>query len=272
MEKNFESMDEEKMKELMIEYIDGNLKGELKDFVVKYIQKNDKNRKVYEELQTVMELMKKSAVLEPESVLKEEFNKILEEAKQEISVKSKKPDAQIIPITGFWTLNNFLKIAAGIAILIIGYFIGIQNRGASNEELEALRREMEATKKLVIMSLEQESASQRIMGVNVSNEIKQADNEILDALIKTMNEDENVNVRLAAVNALVNFSDHDKVKNAFISGLLSQKEPIVQIALINIMVNLHEEKAVEKLQQLVNDVETLQTVKDEAQFGLFKLM
>ena len=86
-----------------------------------------------------------------------------------------------------------------------------------------------------------------------------------------MNDDESVNVRLAAVQALAKFSDEPGVTAALIHALEHQKEPLVQIALINLMVELKEKEAIEELEQIITDEESIETVKNEAHMALFKL-
>ena len=71
-----------------------------------------------------------------------------------------------------FNLNLGLKIAAGITLLVIGYFLGVSINTSGQDELAQLKDEMEATKQLVMLSLTQESASQRIKGVSVSQQIE----------------------------------------------------------------------------------------------------
>jgi len=260
------NINEEQMKELLIDYIDGNLSGELESFVVKQIEKDEKVSSEYNRLHKLIGLMASSIQLEPSADLKNSFKDMLSHEKAKLT------DSNTIINFRNFNLNFTLKIAAGISILIIGFFIGNYYGTSDKDELAQLRVEIETTKQLVMLSLQQESASQRIKGVTVSQQIEIADDEIIGALIFTMNNDENVNVRLAAVNALTNFISIPKVRGALIESLGTQNKPVLQIRLINIMVELQEKLAVPKFEQIVNDEMILHTVRDEAQIGIFKLM
>ncbi len=278
---NFESMDDKKMKELMLDHIDGRLTGELKDFVSKHIEKNPEAKKEYEEMKQVADLMKDSPELEPKDELKaafmDELSKEMEaigneikglgEEFVELSEEMSKGEAKVIGLN----LNFPLKVAASVGLVLLGTIVGILIMQQYNRN-EAIMAELEQTKQLLMMSLQQESASQRIMGVNYSEEISELDAEVTAVLINTMNNDENVNVRLAAVEALANFIDSESVRVALINALGTQKNPLVQTALINIMVNKEEKSAVDKLRDIIHDPETIESVKDEAQMGLYKLM
>jgi HEAT repeat protein len=116
-----------------------------------------------------------------------------------------------------------------------------------------------------------QSASQRIQGVNVAMGAEKADDEVVKALVKLMNEDPNSNVRLAALEALSKFIDEAPVRNAILTSLSKQKDPVVQIALIQLLVRMKEKGVVNDLQKIVDDEGTIQAVKDEAYTGILKL-
>ena len=257
---------DDKMKELLIDYVDGNLTGELKEFVEKQLAKNEAAQEDYLRLKELSHLMHTSGQLQPDSTLRDDFLLALEEELEDIKKGNGK--AKIID----WSLS--WKVAAAVTLLIISVFAGrwVWQRNAEHGELVALQKEMEATKSLVIASLQDKaSASRRLKGVNAAYQVNDLDAEMIRVLIKTMNADENVNVRLAAVQALARFADRQGVTEALIRALEQQKEPLVQIALINLMVELGEQRATKKLQQIIEDEQTLEAVKDEAYMAVFKL-
>jgi len=169
---------------------------------------------------------------------------------------------------------TYYRVAAAIALLIVGGGIGfwISKYNDQQHELQALANEMKATK-IMMMTLigNQQSASQRIQGVNVAMTIESADDDVVKALIKRMNEDPNTNVRLAALDALNKFHEEPLVRKALIEGLSNQKDPVVQIALIQLMVKMKEKGIVTDLKRIVDDEETMKAVKDEAYTGLLEL-
>jgi len=131
---------------------------------------------------------------------------------------------------------------------------------------------MEATK-LLMMSLidNHQSASQRIQGVNVALTIQNADDDVVKALAQRMNDDPNTNVRLAALDALSKFHQEPAVRKVLIEALSSQKDPMVQIALIQLLVRMKEKGVVNDLKKMVDDSGTMKAVKDEAYSGIMKL-
>jgi len=117
----------------------------------------------------------------------------------------------------------------------------------------------------------QQSASQRVMGATVAYELPKADDEIVNVLSKTLNEDSNTNVRLAALEALGKFYQQDHVRKILVTSLTTQKDPVVQIALIRLLVQMKEKQIVNELQKITHDGQVMKAVKDEAHSGILKL-
>lgn len=120
------------------------------------------------------------------------------------------------------------------------------------------------------------SASDRLQMVSQELETDgltpEESNKVIRQLVKAMNQDNNVNVRLAAAEALYRFKDHKEARQAFIHALGSQTDPLMQITLIDIVIGLKEQKAVPQLQRLADEKNLLPIVKYKAQEGLGTLI
>lgn len=257
--------DKEKMLSLMIDHIDGKLTGELSKYVENHINKSEEARKEYEQLKEVMQLMLNEEELEPGSQNRQQFLNLLETEKGDQLHKKNK----IVALQSRW--GNVYKIAAAVSLIVLGFLFG-KLISRDNGKMDALQAELQETKELVLLSMmKQESASERIKGVMASYELDHGDDEIINALINTMNTDDNINVRIASVEALGRFSSNEKVKSALIEALAAQEYPAVQIRLIDILVQTGDKKALEPMQKVAEDEEKLQSVRDLAQMGVFKL-
>lgn len=256
-------MDTEKFETQIIDYIDGRLNDAERAEVEQELMRNNKAFTLYEQLKEVMHAMDRAEKYEPTAHLRQRFDEALRG-----EMASSRPAKTI------YFQPAFYRVAAAIALLIVGGGIGfwISKHNDQRQELQALAREMEATKHMMMALIDnQQSASQRIQGVNVAMSIESADDDVVQALIKRMNEDPNTNVRLAALEALSKFYNEPLVKKALIEGLSSQKDPVVQIALIQLMVKIKEKGIVTDLKRIVDDEETMEAVKDEAYTGLLEL-
>ena len=171
-----------------------------------------------------------------------------------------------------------LRIAAGLALLIIGFGAGwlFQSKSENGAVLAALdgkeAGQVEEMKKvLAFEQMDNTSASERIQAVNHSYEISDADRDITQLLINTLNFDPNVNVRLAACQALTHFAEETEVKEALIQSLAIQTDPNIQISLIETLVAIKEKRAVDQFQQLARNQEVLDVVRLKATEGMNRL-
>jgi len=255
------------MRELMIDYIDDKLSGELKNFIEAHIDKNPAAAQELGELRKVLSLVDEDSELETPGYVKKEFLKALEEEK--VKQKSSKGVQRWLDTTPTWVRNSAVISILLVAGILLGR-VGLVN--SNSEEIARLTQELEATKILVVESLNnQRSASTRLKGVNASYQLASMDSELVTVLVTTMNSDPNVNVRLAAVQALTRFSEQPEIANELITSLKSQTNPVVQIALINVLTSLDDKRAISQMQELLNDNETIESVQDELKLGMYKI-
>jgi hypothetical protein len=231
--------------------------------VEKELVQNEEAYKLYEQLKEVIKAMDKSVPLEPSPKLKMEFDQFLQ---KEIASSKKTKMVFFQPV--------LYRAAAAVALLIVGVGMGfwLSKHRDQQQAITKLEEELKETKMMMLaMMNNNQSASQRIQGVNVALTIAAPDDEVVKALASRMNDDPNTNVRLAALEALSKFHQEPNVKKILINALNTQKDPMVQIALIQLMVKMKETGIVNDLKRIVDDEESMKAVKDEAYSGLLKL-
>ena len=256
-------MEREKLERMLIEYIDGTLEGKDKLLVEAELGNNQEAKILYEQLQEVMMKMGDAPQLVPSEALKKSFEQFLS---QEMT---KKPTAKTVTM-----VPMFYRIAAGLILLmVVGITTYWVRKDMQNQDrLVKMEKELEANKRMMLAMLDNEhSASQRMQGVSVAYEMSKPDDEIVAVLVKTLNSDPNTNVRLAALDALSKFSSEDEVRKALIQSLSTQKDPVIQIALIQLMVQMKEKTVLKQLERMTKDNKNIKAVKDEAYSGIFKL-
>lgn len=167
------------------------------------------------------------------------------------------------------------RVAAALILLGSGIGIGVALKSrpapevSTNETLTALRQEVKEMKEEVMLNMiDDESASQRIKAVSYAEEMASPDQHVIDVLINTLNQDKNVNVRLAALYSLQRFSDRRAVRDSLVNSLRIQKEPIIQVVLINLLAEKRDTRAIKPIQDIMTDKKTLKEVKDAAQRSL----
>jgi HEAT repeat protein len=178
-----------------------------------------------------------------------------------------------------WSRRLSLQFALGAALLALGVGVGHQIRpvqsSADNQrslEVAGLRAELMDTKQMVALSLmQQQSASERLRGVNWSYDLQQPGEKVLTALLETLMHDQSVNVRLATVDALRQFGDRPVVRKGVIEAITRQESPMVQVALIDLAVDLREKESIATLRVLSQDQNLDTTVRERAEKGLAEL-
>ena len=177
-------------------------------------------------------------------------------------------------LVGALRLRPAFQLGLGMLLLICGFVAGYLMRSARNghEEIAGLRAEVHEMRQMVTISLlKQQSASERLKGVSWSSLVTRPDPEFLSTLIHTLNHDPNIDVRLAAVDALARFAGYSAIRRDLVKSLPRQDSPLVQISLIDLLVQLHEHQSIDVLKQLADDDDQDPQVRDRARWGLQRL-
>lgn len=158
------------------------------------------------------------------------------------------------------------KLALASFMLIIGFGVGYFTRSApaaDSENISMVKNELTELKEMMMLSLlEKESATERLRAVSLTSEMDEASSKVTSALIQTLNEDENVNVRLAALEALKPYSKKSGVREELIRSIAKQDSPLVQVALADLMAALQAKSSVKELEKILKSERTPAEVKD----------
>jgi HEAT repeats len=141
----------------------------------------------------------------------------------------------------------FWQLAFAGACLVIGVLVGASLPRRNNAEVA----EVAKLREMVALSLlTQQSAGERLRGVDYTGNMQTMQPAVVSALIQAVAHDANVNVRLAAVDALSKVATHPGVVESLTRSLPQQDSPMVQAELIDYLINAHDRQAVGTLEQL----------------------
>ena len=181
-------------------------------------------------------------------------------------------------ILALWPRQPAWQMAISFALLAVGVGIGYQLRPETkaaprpDSEVAQLHEEVSSMRQMVALSLlQQQSAGERLRGVTYAYQAAPSDTEVLSALLTTMNQDQNVNVRLAAVDALHRFGASPVMRAAVVQSIRKQDTPLVQIALIDLLVDLKDADAAPELEKLASDEKIDSAVREHAKWALGRL-
>lgn len=203
------------------------------------------------------------------------FNGMLEEYKQTQQARTHSFARLLARIRELWSVQPGLQLAYTLILVVAGLGIGllVSRPGADRQEFVALKKEMKDMKEMMMLSLlENPSASERIRGVSYTSEIKRANKEVIDALLSTLNNDPNVNVRLVTLEALTQYSNEPAVREGLVQSIVKQDSPLVQVALADAMLKLQEKRSVQPFRKLLEQKDLDHTIRKKLEQTITSLI
>lgn len=258
-------MDKKRFEDLKADYILGKLTDEQLNEIEEFLMDNPKLIKELDEFKNLIDFDEIEIPEEAEERMDAKFYEFL---------KNKKAKVQTSKISFTDKLRSFFsadrwqsKLVYGLAILALGFFVGKGfNFAASTTSQDTIYANAETEKvrsQLVLELIEQPSANKRLKAVNEASKLNDATEQVIKALFITLNNDDNVNVRLAAIESLMRYSDKPIVRQGLIKSITNQDSPLVQVALADVMVSLQDKNSIDPLKELLNQPDVNSAVKQK---------
>jgi HEAT repeats/Putative zinc-finger len=265
----------EDMEPLMIDYLDMNLAPDKTGEIERHLETCEKCLDDLRDLKEILQLISKEEMKKPDDSMRINFYHMLhsEIKRNETGSKAAVKESHVP-----WYGRSIYRIAAGFALLIAGTLIGVVfyslvARSGQMKEIAGMKSEINSLKvNSIFAMLKNESSSYRIQAVNYAEEIDAPDENIINALVETLNNDKNVNVRMTAAFALSKFTSQRSVCDSLVSSLQRQEDPILQVTLINILVGIGEKNAIKPIERIISDDNTLDEVRSLAERGVKMLI
>lgn len=176
------------------------------------------------------------------------------------------------------------RLLALAATLLVGLGLGYILFGGNRDDVASLRREVGDLHTMVALSLlEKSSVSERLQGVAYSREVglnrdfgiaqarggeassgtngararqgaaEESREPVVAALFTRLLEDPNVNVRLAALEALRPLAAREDRRGEFVAAVARQESPLVALSLIDLLLESGDAAARRDLEQLLDN-------------------
>ncbi|HLL96216.1 MAG TPA: zf-HC2 domain-containing protein, partial [Spirosoma sp.] len=157
-----------------------------------------------------------------------------------------------------WTPRLAGQVAFSILLLSIGLVAGywMQDRRSANvayqQRIDTLSTQVQEMREMMMLSLlENPSATERLRAVGYTKDLNDANGRVIDALLTTLNNDPNVNVRLVTLEALAELAHDPRAREGLVQSLTKQESPLVQVALADVMLKLQEKRSLKPLRQML---------------------
>lgn len=174
-----------------------------------------------------------------------------------------------------YSLPWYYSAAAAVVFLIAGVFLGSKwGKDVTNtQQLADLNNELREIKSIIGMNqIQSMTASERIQVTHEFREKDSMDTETVNTLISILHLDENVNVRLAATEALAKFKENERIREAFLKALKVETNPVLQIKLIDALMMSRETRAIPEFQRIMQAADQNETVKQRAAYAMSQLI
>jgi anti-sigma factor RsiW len=164
----------------------------------------------------------------------------------------------------WWPQQPALQVGLAAALALVGVLVGQQLPSPADAEIAALRHEV----RLVgVALLDHQSASERLLGVEWSRRTVQTP-DVVNALLERVQHDSNLNVQLAAVDALRLQLDRQDVSAGLAVALQRQDAPLLQIALTDALLANGSSAAVDAVRGVLTSTTLDPSVRDYVQMAL----
>jgi anti-sigma-K factor RskA len=265
----------EEIGELLPDYLQGSLKAEQDNLVEQHIAECADCR---EEV-VIWKKLSLLPVEQPSKELRERFEAVLQAYQTGRSARAASGVAGEKRVSGWgWLRSPVGAVAWSAALLVLGVFTGSYlgtkpaHTNNDRDEIAAMHTELTNMKQVVVLSmLQQQSASERLQAVSYSRREDQLDPQVMSALVHTLRYDGSVDVRLAALDALSRHGAQPQVHKGVVDALQEQQSPLVQVALIDLMLEWRDPDAAQRLRNFVQTPNLNPTVKQRADWALSRL-
>ena len=224
------------------------------------------------------ELMEQIPVPDPSDNMHPRFQSMLDTFKESAEEKKGSFAMIIEKIKQSWILQPRMQLAYGIVLILIalggGYLFSRINQGSNyKQQIDSLSSQVHEMREMMTLSLlENPSASERIRGVSYTAEIKAANKQVIDALLTTLNNDPNVNVRLMTLDALTHFAGDAGVREGLVQSIVQQESPLVQSAMADVMLKLQEKRSIQPFKKLLLQKQLNTMVKSKIEQTINRLI
>jgi hypothetical protein len=254
-----------------LDYLEGRMRDSERKMFEEMMAQDTSLKSSFVSYENVWKLMNEAHVPKPSTNMKQNFYQMLAEEKSKLRTSSKS-SGYINRLAELYHqfINSRLATSAMLVVLYtsIGYMIAMSKIGQNkpNDQVSHLSEEVRQMKEMMTVAMrENPLATERMKAVSYTEALPDHDDKVITALLSTFKLDENENVRLVALEALVKIADKPKVREALIEALVNEKSPLIQVALADAMVKMHEKTSVVKMKEILKENQLNKYVKDKLQ-------
>lgn len=256
--------------QLLMDFLKNELTDDEKLALLKAASENQELARELIEVQNTWTQLNKYEAPAPAASMDEKFQDML------MAYKTRPPRFSLVNtlqnISDFfqhmWPTHTAARTAMASLLVLVVFFAGYWFSYQKSHTAEITRQYdqiKELQTNMMLTLLAQKSPVERLKAVSISQDLKEINTSVIEALLNTLNQDDNDNVRLASLEALIAYAADPRVREGLIMAISHQESPLVQMALAETMVELQEKRSVGPLKDLLKSGNTPEEIKDKIQ-------
>jgi anti-sigma factor RsiW len=268
----------EGLQEELMDWLAGNLPSAEHQVVEAHLAQCSACQQELATVRRLWQAMNTVVVPEPSEQLRPRFYGMLAEFQAAEQRRQHRSLAALVErLRDWWQPVYAVRLAYSLALLVVGLVAGYglryrpETSGQSGPPPVATNQNANAQQARLLELLADPSAVQRLRAVSYAEEVAPTNERVVAALLSTLNQDPNVNVRLASLEVLANLTQDPLVRQGLVRSLAQQESPLVQSALADVMVRLQEPSSVRPLRKLLQQEDLHEQVKDKIEQSIESL-
>ena len=270
--------------DLLPDFLAGTFDESDRDAIQTHLQSCPSCRHEFESLSMLWNSLGVLPDEKPGPQVRERFNAMLAAYEQGIrhgSARTSILNALDTLIGRLWPRRPAFQFGVALLMLILGGIVGTRvNRSSeramttqTDVEIAQLHGEVQTIRGMLAVSLmQQQSATDRLKGVNMSSRIVEKDPRVTQTLLDALRYDPSVNVRLAALDALSGAMDESEVRRTVVATLPTQSSPLVQLAMVELVVEARDKGSLDVLNKMEKDPKVNEVVRKKIEQGIKQLL
>ncbi len=256
--------------QLLMDFLKNELTDDEKLALLKAASENQELARELIEVQNTWTQLNKYEAPAPAASMDEKFQDML------MAYKTRPPRFSLVNalknisdyFQHIWPTHTAARTAMASLLVLVVFFAGYWFSYQKSHTAEITRQYdqiKELQTNMMLTLLAQKSPVERLKAVSISQDLKEINTNVIEALLNTLNQDDNDNVRLASLEALITYAADPRVREGLIMAISHQESPLVQMALAETMVELQEKRSVGPLKDLLKSGNTPEEIKDKIQ-------
>jgi hypothetical protein len=257
--------------EQLMRYLSAELSGRELEELEKLLLDRNFDPEELREMKVLYRDLGRLPVPRPGKAMTRGFYRMLETFRLEQAARQRRKEAWLRWLGGGVPRHVLIQTAAAVFLLFAGWSAGrwLTPKSDTAGDLAYMSSELREMKKMMMFSLlNQSSPTERMKAVHYLKGMVGEDDQVLHALLETLDQDPNINVRMVALEALAPFSHRERIRSHLIYSLDRQTSPLVQLTLVDLVLTSGGEEAVEPMKQLLKRGDLNFMVRDRILSGL----